>query len=191
MSSFSLYQALEYLGVGTGLLYLGFAIYQRRICWVFYIVSAFSYIPVMAHEGLYLYSAMQLFFAATGAYGWWSWGKSAGERFSVQNLSVAEHVRYIVGGVALSALFLIYLAQLGSFWNAFADSLMSIFSLIATFLTARKLLDGWRYWVAVNVLAVTTYVLKGMWPTALLYSVYLVSSAYGVWHWGKEPEAGR
>ncbi len=180
------YSLFECLGVLTGLAYLFLAVYQRRECWIFYIVSAFAYVPVLAHQQLYLYAGMQFFFAASGAYGWHAWGKSPAQELAVHRIPVLLHVRWIAFGLLVSACFAEFLSQFGGFWNAWGDALMSIFSLIATLLTARKILEGWHYWVAVNVLAVTLYAWKEMWPTTLLYFVYLVSSAYGARRWSEK-----
>ena len=179
----SAYSMLEYAGVATGLLYLVLAIYQRRECWGFYVISAIAYFPVMAHQDLYLYAGMQFFFAASGIYGWYKWGREAAQPFQVGTIGTAVHFRWIVAGLLLSMGFADYLSLFGGFWNALADALLSTFSLIATLLTARKILAGWHYWIAVNVLAVALYAYKAMWPTTLLYSIYLLSSIYGVRRW--------
>lgn len=185
IGSENIYRTYEYLGVVSGLIYLAYVIYQRRECWIFYILSAVAYLPVMANQGMYLYAAMQVLFAAGGIYGWWTWGKSSDAAVVVHRGTKKLHVIVVCLGFLAAALLTLFLRQLVPVWNAVADALISVFSLLATILTARKLLESWQYWIAVNIVATAVYAAMSLIPTSFLYAVYLVFSIYGYREWKK------
>ena len=56
-------------------------------------------------------------------------------------------------------------------------------SVLAQWLLARRLIDNWIWWIAVDLLAVPLYWVKGLHLTAGLYVVFLVMSAAGLISW--------
>ena len=43
-------------------------------------------------------------------------------------------------------------------------------------------------WIAIDVASIAVYVVKGLWPTAALYAVFLVMSALGLAEWIRAAE---
>jgi nicotinamide mononucleotide transporter len=60
-----------------------------------------------------------------------------------------------------------------------------VFSFIATWLTARKVLESWVYWIAIDLIAAVMYGLKGLQPTVFLYVIYALVAVYGFYSWRK------
>jgi nicotinamide mononucleotide transporter len=52
-------------------------------------------------------------------------------------------------------------------------------------LLARKRVENWPVWLAVNGLSVVLFLRAGLWPTALLYAVYAALSAWGWLRWSR------
>jgi nicotinamide mononucleotide transporter len=65
----------------------------------------------------------------------------------------------------------------------FLDALTTVASLIALFMTGRKLLESWWVWIAVNIVYIGLYVYKGLLLTAVLYAIFAALSVIGLLNW--------
>ncbi|HBC78324.1 MAG TPA: nicotinamide riboside transporter PnuC, partial [Bacteroidales bacterium] len=64
-------------------------------------------------------------------------------------------------------------------WDSFITSL----SVIATWMLARKIYEHWYLWMIVNCTSVILFLTRGLYPTIILYVVYLVMSFVGLKEW--------
>lgn len=64
-------------------------------------------------------------------------------------------------------------------WDSFITSL----SIIATWMLARKIYEHWYLWMIVNSASVILFLTRGLYPTVILYLVYLVMSFVGLKEW--------
>jgi nicotinamide mononucleotide transporter len=65
------------------------------------------------------------------------------------------------------------------------DSTATVLSLVAQWMLARKLIENWLVWIAVDVLSIGIYLAKGLYPTTVLYAAFLVLAALGWVEWRK------
>jgi nicotinamide mononucleotide transporter len=56
----------------------------------------------------------------------------------------------------------------------FLDSFVTWGALVATWMTARKILETWHWWLVVDSLSLALYVSRELYQTAALFGVYLV-----------------
>jgi nicotinamide mononucleotide transporter len=91
--------------------------------------------------------------------------------------------------VALSAATSRYLASETQAAWPFLDSLVTWGSLLATWLTAQVKLENWLYWIALDAIAVFLFVSQGLMFVALLFTAYLVISAFGYITWFRSRRA--
>lgn len=64
-------------------------------------------------------------------------------------------------------------------WDSFVTSL----SIIATWMLARKIYEHWFLWIVVNTTSSILFSVRGLYPTVLLYLVYLIMSFVGLREW--------
>jgi nicotinamide mononucleotide transporter len=67
----------------------------------------------------------------------------------------------------------------------YADATIVALSLVAQWLMARKKLESWIGWIAVDVLGIAVYSMKELYITAGLYGVFLVLASLGLLSWAK------
>jgi nicotinamide mononucleotide transporter len=48
---------------------------------------------------------------------------------------------------------------------------------------AKKKLESWLFWILVDVLAVGVYYVKHLYPTTILYAIFLGLAATGFFSW--------
>src|SRR5439155_1699001 len=65
----------------------------------------------------------------------------------------------------------------------FLDALTTVMSLIALFMTGRKLLESWWVWIVVNLVYIGLYLYKGLVLTAILYAIFAALSVIGLLNW--------
>jgi nicotinamide mononucleotide transporter len=72
----------------------------------------------------------------------------------------------------------------------FLDALTTCGSIVATYLLARKLLESWYVWIAVDVVYVPLYLSRELVLTAVLYAGFLVLCVLGLAEWRRRIEPG-
>ena len=54
------------------------------------------------------------------------------------------------------------------------------------YLLTRKRLENWLLWILVDLIYVPVLWYKELYPTGLLYALYLGLAAYGYWQWRRD-----
>ncbi len=154
--------------------------------WPLAIVSSLLYVGVFAGARIYGDASLQVFFAAMASWGWFQWlrgHRSDGSALHVSRMS-ARGLRFALTACAVAWLavsfFLICFTDTDVPWfDGFATGL----SLVGQFLLARKFIENWMVWLAVNMVSVGLFVHKGLWLTVGLYSLFAVLSIAGYLAW--------
>jgi nicotinamide mononucleotide transporter len=176
---------IEWIAVVLALAYVLLAIRQIRWCWPAAAASAAIYFVLFARGGLPMQAALQLFYIAMAAYGWYAWRADHGEpaELRVRSWPARRHA------LALSAVVLATVANVAllpaesGLLVAGADAFVAWGSVFATWLTARKVLENWLYWIVFDVVAAILYFAQGFHATAGLFVVYVVLAARGFVAW--------
>ena len=176
---------LEYFAVFSGILYLILISKLIRLGWVFGIISAVAYTYICFNSSLYFQSVLQLIYVFTGILGLWHWLELKENKGSETfHLSIRQNT-WIFMGAVISVFISFYLLSFTTQESAFLDSLVTIFSLVATVLTILRCIENWYYWWGVNALAMVLFYQQNLKTTVFLYGVYLIISLYGYIQWQK------
>ncbi len=175
---------IELLGVATALAYLVLVTQRRWIAWPFYIASSCFYTPVFWKAHLYADAILQLYFVGMGVYGWRTW-RSETEEVRVVSIPIRRNA-FVAAAVLVAALVVGYalsLTRAGLF--GYSDAFISIGSVVATYLTARKVLEGWYYWIVIDLIATLVFGMRDLDITVWLYLIYTVLSVRALLIWRK------
>ena len=180
----------ELLAVSLALAYLVLAIRQNILCWPCAIGSAGIYIVLMALAGLYMESALQVFYIGMAAYGWYCWsrGGDGSGSLPITDWPPAFHlgpVLLIVLGSASSGFLLLRYTDAA---HPYLDSFTTWGSIVTTWLVARKILQNWHYWFVIDSVSVYLFVSRGLWMTAALFVFYLILIVLGYRAWRRSCE---
>jgi nicotinamide mononucleotide transporter len=181
---------LEILAVIFGVLYIILAAQQNRLCWIFGVLgSAISIYIFVIHAKLYSEALLYLYYVFAGIYGWIFWTKSD-QKFISYKLNLKNHLFIIIVGLLFS--FLLNLLIVRFFVDAqrpMIDSITTVFSFIATFLTARKFIDNWLYWIVIDFISVFLYMDRGLYIYSILMLLYTILAFYGYKQWKQQEDA--
>lgn len=180
---------LEALATLLGLINIGLIV--RRSVWnyPFGLAMVAIYAWLFAQPGVRLYSdaGLQVFFFIVQLYGWWNWTRSQAEsgEVAVLLLPAAGRMAWIaviaVATLAWGALMHRFTSAALPWWDAF----IAMTSVSAQLLLARRYLENWILWIAVDAVAIGVYAAKGLMLTGFLYLVFLIVSALGLASWRK------
>ena len=175
----------EVLAVILAVAYLVLAIRQKIWCWAAAAVSTSLYLFIMYEASLYMESALQLFYLAMAAYGWYQWKRGGADHHGVKVTTWPwrNHV------LAIGAVFVLVLVSgelLSRYSSAalpFADSFTTWGAIVATWMVARKILENWIYWFVIDAVSVWLYISRDLYFTAGLFVLYLVMIVIGYRSW--------
>lgn len=149
---------------------------------------------VVWRERLYSDAALQGFFVAANVYGWANWRRSqlaAGEVL-VERMTAGERVGWTAACVVGALLWGGAMARLTDAAYPWWDAATAAVSVAAQLLMARRKLENWVLWVAVDLALIPLYLAKGLTMIAALYVLYLGLSVWGLIGWRRaERHAGR
>ncbi len=69
------------------------------------------------------------------------------------------------------------------------DAGVAAMSVVAQILLIRRYVENWWLWIAVDVVAIGLYAAKGLWPTMILYSIFLLLAFWGLLQWNRARRA--
>tara|TARA_B100001109_G_C18864477_1_gene476181 strand:+ start:5212 stop:5805 length:594 start_codon:yes stop_codon:yes gene_type:complete len=179
------YSWLEIIGVSTALIYVYFAAKGNRICFLFGLVSSSIYIYIATDLKYYFDSFINAYYVAMSFYGWFAWGKNSASQ-QIIKFDNKEFLTIIFIGLTVS-FSLGFIAQNLSDANLpYWDAITTIFSLIATWLVVKKIIENWLIWIVVDFIALFMYFQKGLFLTAILFLIYTIIAIKGYFTWKKE-----
>ena len=159
----------------------------RRSLWnyPFGLTMVALYAWIFFEVRLYSDTLLQVFFFVVQLFGfvWWLQGRTADGDLIVRRLTPHQVLATIVAAV----LGTILLGGVMSRWTdaalPFPDAAITSMSVLAQLLLARRFLENWFLWIAVDVLAIGVYSAKDLHPTAVLYGVFLLLAITGLLDW--------
>jgi nicotinamide mononucleotide transporter len=141
--------------------------------------------------------SLQVYYLAVSILGWiwWKKGSSGSVEQSGQGHGLkVNRIDRRRGIILVIVFFILYfclwfiLSELTDspvpVWDAFLTSL----SIVATWMLAKKIYEHWYLWIVVNSMSAFVFILRGLYPTVVLYVVYCIMSFAGLAEWKKDLE---
>lgn len=177
----------EAAGVALALTYVLLAVRQNILCWAVAFTSSLIFLMVFYTASLYSLSALQIFYAAMAIYGWYQWRYAGadGKGVEVQTWAAARHVQ-VIAGIVAAALLGGWIMSGTDTAFPYTETLVTVASVAATFMMARKILATWAYWFAIDGVSIYLYMARDLHLTALLFLFYLILSVIGYIHWRRD-----
>ncbi len=176
---------LEVIAVVMAIGYLLLAIRENIWCWACAGVSTAIYVGLFIDARLYMESALNAFYFGMAIYGWhvWRTGRSDGHEKAVVVWPLRVHATAIGAVIAASAVSGFVLDTRTDAAFPYIDSLTTWSAIWATFLVARKVLENWWYWLAIDVASVFIYWSRDLELTAALFVLYVAMIPFGIVSW--------
>ena len=184
---------LEAAAVLFGIVSVYLSVREDIWSWPTGIVNVTLYIFVFHRAKLYADMALQVVYIVISVYGWYEWlhGGSGRTALPISRGTRRLALRLAAIGILSTAVLGTALARTTDAALPYLDSTTTVTSLVAQWMMARKILENWAVWVAVDVVYVGMFLFKSLHLTALLYAVFLVLATMGHFQWKRTFEAAR
>ena len=67
--------------------------------------------------------------------------------------------------------------------NPGIDALTTVFSVFATYMVVKKVLESWLYWIVIDADIIYLYYIQGEFILALQFLVYIIIAIFGYFSW--------
>ncbi len=177
---------IELLATAFGLGYVILAAKKNIWCWLMGIMgSALSIYLFWVYSKLYAEAILSFYYVITGVIGWVQWNKPQEDKPFIK-VDYKAHVLFILTASILSLGF--YQLVTNIFTDAarpMLDSFTTVFSFMATWITIKKWLSSWIYWIAIDAVTAVMYWSRDLNIYAGLMVLYTVLAVYGYLEWRK------
>ena len=184
---------VEFIGTVLGLISVFLAARANIFTWPTGIANAIFFLVIFYQIHLYSDMFLQMYFCGMGVYGWFSWKKRAeqdhGEIRTLTNTNrilIAGFIAFVVlvFGTLISQIHLLLpqvFDQPASF--PYIDTFITISSILATILLARRIFETWVLWILVDITSIGLYSVKGVRLIAFEFVIFLGLAVLGLLSW--------
>ena len=182
---------IELFGTITGLIYVVLSIKQVIWLWPVGFISSAVYIVVFFQSTLYADMGLQVYYLVVSVYGWIHWKNnkkqtSKTDLLKILTININQWI-IIISSIGILGISLYYpLLKYTNATNPLFDGFVTSGSIIATWMLARKILEQWLIWIVVDGVSILLFIIKHLYPTAILFGVYTILAIIGYFNWKKE-----
>ncbi len=179
---------LEIIATITGIISVWFVVRQNIWCYPFGIISVTIYIYIFFNVKLYADMGLQVAFIVLQAYGWYEWLYGGKNKTELNVTKASSSTNIIVGVLVIISSYVLgyFLRNNTDAALPYWDSTMTSLSLAGQYLMAKKYIENWLFWIAVNIISIGMYIVKDLYITTILYSVYFVLAIMGWFEWKRK-----
>lgn len=177
---------VEWLAVVSTITYVILVTKRLIICWIFAFVGSSLFVYLCYIGELYIESILQLFYVAMAIVGWVSWKKSETGKSSVIKWEMKSHLINIFLSGTLAFVLGYIFDNFTNQANPYVDAFTTCFSLSATFMVTKKVLENWIYWIVIDLVSIYLYAQRDYNLSAIQYGLFTILAVFGFMAWRKE-----
>ncbi len=180
---------IEAVAMISGLLFPIFAAYEKKICWLFGGISALTYAWVLYEGKLYQDAVLSIFYVVMAVYGYLMWQgviKAKKQQVKISYSNPFTVFIYITIGLQYTFLGGYCFDNFTDASYPYVDAFVTGFSLVATWLEAKKKIDNWYLFLVADGVGIWLFYQKGLLLTAILYIIYCIICLWGIFRWTKQ-----
>ena len=181
---------IDIVGAIIGVAYIISEYRADRWFWPLSLVMSAFYIVIDFTSGIYANGAICCYNFIMSIYGILVWrglvqSKNGGER-PITSCPRRYWPALIATTAALSVGLWWLLGWLGESQYPWLDGISSALTIVAMWMLAQKYLEQWLLWIVVNIVSTILYFWKGLYPTGVLFIVYVIVAVLGYLRWRKD-----
>lgn len=154
-------------------------------CWPAGFLSTALYAYIYWDVNLVFQMLLNVYYMGMAIWGLFSWRKQGSNKVLISRMNWREHTYTISVGVVGTLIVYAIASHWLNYDLVLIDIALTVFSLIATFLTVIKKLENWVYWSLINLSSIILLLDKQLYLTILLMFIYLILAARGFAYWYK------
>jgi nicotinamide mononucleotide transporter len=192
---------IEFFGTVAGAVAVWLSAKGNIWSWPIGLINVTLFFFLFYQVQLYPDMFLQVFFFITNLMGWWRWShpsiqeENARHELKISLMSRQWLLTFTLIGVAgtfitgtlagnLHEFFPVLFSQPSAF--PYADSFVTVMSIVATYLMVQKKAECWIMWIMVDAVATYLYFSKGILFVSIEYLVFCFIAAFGFMTWLRE-----
>lgn len=189
---------VELIATIFGLLSVYFASRTNILTWGTGIVNEFFLFILFFQVQLYPDMFLQVYFFIVTLYGWYFWKRKTKDNKITQTKLKGRLLiltAILIGTIGSGLFFRDIHLLLPAYFEVpaaypWADSFIMVSSIVATVLLARKKIETWYLWIALDIVCVVLYFKKDIYVLSIEYLIFLILASSGLYNWCKEAQNG-
>jgi nicotinamide mononucleotide transporter len=187
ISAFEATSIIEWIGVLAGVFYVVLISYKLILAWFFALISSLVYVYLCYVSNLFLETGLQFFYVIMALYGWYKWNKeSSGKDGEITTWTIKTHVINISMSTFLFLSLGFVFDSFTSQANPYTDAFSTVFSLGATYMVTKKILENWIYWMVIDAVCIYLFASRELYLTAVLFFIYTLIALFGYFQWRRK-----
>ncbi len=160
---------------------------KRNIwCWPTGLIQVILYIYIFNGAKLYSDMILHVIYVFLQIYGWYHWWHGGKDKTKLSITLLKKHsFIWVIIAVIGTVVWGFLMNRFSDASLPYPDAFTTVTSLVAQWLMARKKLESWYFWIAVDVVAIGVYWYKQLYLTTGLYAIFLVLATIGFFAWKK------
>ena len=185
---------IEIIGAVIGLTYLYLEYKANVWLWPVGIVMSLFYVVIFFHGKFYADAAVYLYYIGANTYGLIQWTRSHKQPTENNGTSAELAITHVPKKRILPLIFVtlaLWIVLYGILKTVtdspipLGDAFTTAVSIVAMWMLAQKYLEQWVLWIIVNIVSTVLYFWKGLYPTGVLFIVYVIVAVLGYMKWKK------
>lgn len=178
---------VELAGAILGLAFVVLEIKQHVLLWPVGIAMSIFYVFVFFDARFYADMTLQFYYIVVSIYGWYWWlfghQKTNQPEILITHLPKKSMLPLTLITCALTFIMAFVLKNYTDSPVPIGDAFTTALGVTATWMLARKYLEQWLLWIVANAVSLGLYMYKDLYPTAVLFFVYLILAFVGYYNW--------
>lgn len=176
---------LEVTGTVIGLVYLWLEYKASIWLWMAGIIMPAIYIFVYYRAGLYADFGINVYYLIAAVYGLVLWKRGSTEKeelsitFTPKRMYLPLTVVFVVALLVIAWVLIRFTDSNVPWLDSFTTSL----SIVGMWMLAKKYIEQWFTWIAVDVVSCGLYIYKCLYFTSALYGLYAAIAVLGYFKW--------
>lgn len=153
--------------------------------WFFGVITVLLYSVIFFNTKLYADMGLQGVFLVFQFYGLYQWcyGNKGKKPLTIQVMSQSTYFSFSLIAITLFFIISFILKYNTDSTTIYPDAAITSFSLIAQWMMSKKYLQHWILWILIDVFSICLYINKGLYLTAVLYSIFMLLCVKGYYQW--------
>lgn len=165
---------LEVFAFIFAIAYIWLASEESIWCWPAGLLSTALYSYVFWDVSVFYQMLLNIYYMAMAVYGYITWQKQGKDKTTISRFTFRQNIAFLFSGLCIS----IVLYYMTIFWFKYPlvwlDISISVYSLMATWLTVKKILECWIYWTIINVASLVLFYENALFVSMVLMIIYIV-----------------
>ncbi|MGI6719053.1 MAG: nicotinamide riboside transporter PnuC [Bacteroidales bacterium] len=189
---------LEIIAVIFGIFSVWFGQKENILIFPMGIISTSIYVYICYKANLFAQSGINLYYTIVSFYGLYMWSRKDKNNAQLKISVLSRNNKWLLLVITIVIFVLLYnfiglftknSQNLDGYYGSmvmYIDSFVASLCLIAMFLSARKKVENWIFWIIADLISIPLFIMQGLYFTVIQFVIFLVLAVMGFVKWRRK-----